>query len=113
MRLLLVVALLLGAGCLRPSGVVSQSKTPEEPPAANQLREILDWAAADASPMAIEAHKKAEVCLQRAPDGDDDRESISRAWKHAQAASRPGLDAHEKERLWIACFSELTHGTDG
>jgi len=109
----LVVALLLGAGCLGTSGVVQHGELPPEPTAAEQLREILDWAAADGSPTAIEVSRNAETRLGRATKSDADRERISRAWAHAQAATRPGLEAQEKERLWAACISELTHGPDG
>jgi hypothetical protein len=109
----LVVALLLGTGCLSTGGVVQHGELPPGPTAEEQLREILDWAAADGSPTAIEVRKNAETRLRRATKSDADREKISRAWTHAQAATRPGLDAQEKERLWAACISELTHGPDG
>ena len=110
---LLVVAVLLGAGCLSTGGVVQYGELPPEPTAEEQLREILDWAAVDGSPTAREAKQQAGANLRRTKESDAYRESVSRAWTHAQAATRPGLEAQEKERLWAACISELTHGPDG
>jgi len=110
---LLVVAALLGAGCLSTGGVVQYGELPPEPAAEEQLREILDWATADGSPTALKAKQQAGANLRRTTESDADRERISRAWTHAQSATRVGLEAQEKERLWAACISELTHGPDG
>ncbi|MHC4164459.1 MAG: hypothetical protein ACYSUM_20240 [Planctomycetota bacterium] len=93
--------------------MVREGAPPPEPTAAEQLQEVLDWAAADGSPMAIEVQKKAQAVLRRPSDSETYREGVSLAWTHAQAATRAGLGAQEKERLWTACASELTHGAGG
>jgi hypothetical protein len=119
MRLLPVVAAaLLAAGCLSSSPTTSlvrqdDSEPPPAPAPQDQLREIAEWARADDSPMAVEALEKAEASLRVASRTDAQRKSVSRAWTHAQAASKPGLDPAEKKRLWTLCANELTHGPSG
>ena len=108
-KLTLAVVLLV-AGCLSSGGVVQSGKLPEEPTPEEQLREVLDWAAADGSPMALEAKEQAGESLRRTTDSEANRKKISRAWTHAQAATRPGLESQEKDRLWRLCVNELTHG---
>ena len=62
---------------------------------------------------ALEAKKQAQMVLRRPNDSEEYKESVSRAWTHAQSASRPNLEANKRERLWTACISELTHGPSG
>jgi hypothetical protein len=114
----MVAAVLVAAGCgMSTAGVVQHGDLPEEsdraPTSAAQLREILDWAAADGSVTALEAEKQAQMMLRRTDDSEAYKESVSRAWAHARAASQPDLDARKREKLWIKCVSELTHGPSG
>ena len=108
----MVAAVLLGAGCIVPSGV-TYDDPPEGPSAAELLQEILDWAEADGSATALDAKKAAQATLRRPSDSEEYRERVSRAWNHAQAAIQPGVRSGKKTRLWAACVSELTHGPDG
>lgn len=111
---LLLAAVLAGCGSTTTgAGWVRFGNRPDEPTPQERLREIVDWAEADGSPAAREAGQQAETGLRRAASTDADRETISRAWSHAQAAARPGLEPQEKERLWRLCANELTHGADG
>lgn len=111
----MIAAVLWAAGCGMSTGVVQYGDLPEESTAtaAEQLQEILDWATADGSVTALEAKKQAQMVLRRPNDSEEYKETVSRAWTHAQAASRPDVETREKEKLWTACVSELTHGPSG
>lgn len=114
----IVAVVLMAVGCGGMStGVVQYGDLPEESERtatpAEQLQEILDWAAADGSVTAREAKKQAQMVLRRPNDSEEYKESVARAWGHAQAASQPDLDAREKEKLWVKCVNELTHGPSG
>lgn len=114
----MVAAALVVAGCgLSTTGVVQHGDLPDDSERtvtpAEQLQEILDWAAADGSVTAIEAKKQAQMVLRRPDDSEAYKERVSRAWAHAQAASQPDLDARKREKLWVKCVNELTHGPSG
>lgn len=113
----MIAAVFLAAGCGMSTGVVQYGDLPEDSARtatpAEQLQEILDWATADGSVTALEAKKQAQMVLRRPNDSEEYKETVSRAWTHAQAASRPDVDAREKEKLWVKCVNELTHGPSG
>lgn len=115
---LIVAAILIAAGCgTSTTGLVKYGDLPDESARtrtpAEHLQEILDWAAADGSVTALEAKKQAQMVLRRPNDSEAYKESVAKAWAHAQAASQPDLEAREREKLWVKCVSELTHGPSG